>query len=249
MEYQEFLERIKEIKEIGFVQSHRSGPTGIGKTLEDLLGIIENNIAGPDFSTYELKAARKDSESMLTLFAKAPQPKSANRKLLEAYGYIPNNSDVKSKQLTLNGKEAVIPMVSVKEKELHVTLDAIKSNSVGLKLGIAADKLFIENDKRIEAYWDNNTLKATFERKHHRLIYVLAERKKEKGKELFWYNEAYLLDGFSFNRFSRLVEDGVLKVDIRIGHYSDGSPHDHGTAFRIMPKYLPQCFSKIIKIL
>ena len=46
---------------MGFVESHREGDTGIGKTLEDLLGITENNIAGPDFATYELKSARKDS--------------------------------------------------------------------------------------------------------------------------------------------------------------------------------------------
>jgi len=32
---------------MGFIKTHRTGYTGIGKTLEDLLGIIENNISGP----------------------------------------------------------------------------------------------------------------------------------------------------------------------------------------------------------
>ena len=61
MNYNEFVERIKQIKDMGFVESNRSGDTGIGKTLEDLLGISENNIAGPDFDIYELKSGRKDS--------------------------------------------------------------------------------------------------------------------------------------------------------------------------------------------
>jgi len=73
----------QKIKEMGFVQSHRRGSTGIGKTLEDLLGITENNIAGPDFSVFELKAGRKNSTSMLTLFTKAPMPNGVNKKLLE----------------------------------------------------------------------------------------------------------------------------------------------------------------------
>jgi len=87
MNYNEFLNRIKEIKEMGYVKSHRKGDTGIGKTLEDLLGITENNIVGPDFGIYELKSGRKDSPSMLTLFTKTPMPKGAIMSLLEAYGY------------------------------------------------------------------------------------------------------------------------------------------------------------------
>ena len=46
--FDELVEGIKELKEHGFVKTHRSGNTGIGKTLEDLLGIEENNITGPD---------------------------------------------------------------------------------------------------------------------------------------------------------------------------------------------------------
>jgi len=80
MEYLEFQRKIAQIKGMGYVQSHRKGPTGIGKTLEDLLGITENNIAGPDFAIYELKTGRKDSVSMVTLFTKAPMPANANEK-------------------------------------------------------------------------------------------------------------------------------------------------------------------------
>jgi len=249
MEYPEFQRKIAQIKRTGYVPTHRKGDTGIGKTLEDLLGITENNIAGPDFATYELKAARKESVSMLTLFTKAPLPASANKRLLEVFGYAQRKIPRDYKQLSLTGREVDESNIPVEAKELHVTVDALKPNSLGLKLGVKEKKLFIENDRGVEAYWDNDTLKESFERKYHKLVYVLADHKVEGGKEHFWFNEALLLDGFSFERFSELVEEGKLKVDIRIGHYPDGRLHDHGTGFRILPKYLPQCFKTIDRIL
>ena len=249
MEYAEFLSEIRKIKEMGYVRSHRAGPTGIGKTLEDLLGITENNIAGPDFGIYELKTGRKESVSMLTLFTKAPEPKGANKKLLETFGYIQRKVPRHRKQLTLSGEEIDESRIPIEEKELHTTVDPIKPNSIGLKLEIKDDKLRIRNDRGVEAYWNNDTLRKAFEKKYHKLIYVLADHKMEKGKEHFWYNEAYLLNGFNFERFSELVGEGKLKVDIRIGHYPDGRLHDHGTGFRILPKYLPQCFETIRQIL
>jgi hypothetical protein len=249
MEYQDFLERINQIVKLQYVKSHRVGDTGIGKTLEDLLGITENNIAGPDFSIYELKSARKDSPSMLTLFTKAPLPDSANMNLLAAFGYAQRKKVENFKQLTLGGIKMDESKILLGDKELHVTVDANQQNSVGLKLKIGDYKVLIDNEKGIVAYWDNKTLQNSFEKKYHKLIYVLADHKKENGMEYFWFNEAYLLEGFSFARFSELIKEGKLKVDIRIGHHADGRLHDHGTGFRILPKYLPQCFQKIDRIM
>jgi hypothetical protein len=249
MDYPDFLQKIKLIKETGYCKSHRAGDTGIGKTLEDLLGITENNIAGPDFATYELKSARKDSTSMLTLFTKAPTPGSANKRLLDAFGYVQRKRPRNHKQLSLEGIEVDRSAISSKDKELHVTVDAIKPNSVGLKLEIKKSRILIGNEKNVEAYWDNDTLRAVFEKKYHGLIYVLAEHKRERGNEYFWFSEAYLLSGFSFKKFSNLVAEGKLKVDLRIGHYPDGRPHDHGTGFRVLPRYLPECFDSIVKII
>jgi len=254
MNYNEFLNRIKEIKRMGYVKSHRRGDTGIGKTLEDLLGITENNIAGPDFSVYELKSGRKDSSSMLTLFTKAPMPKGANKKLLETFGYRQRKEprDTGQKKLA-NYMDFEIEEreeeVGIKEKELHVTVDATKENSVGLILKIVDNRIYIANDKNVEAFYEESVLKEAFENKYAKLIYVSASRKEEDNTEYLWFDEAYLLEGFSFKRFSELVEEGIIKLDLRIGHYPDGRTHDHGTGFRVLPKYLPQCFQKIEKIL
>ena len=45
----DFIREYEKIKAQGWIKTHRSGPTGIGKTLEDLLGIPENNLDEPDF--------------------------------------------------------------------------------------------------------------------------------------------------------------------------------------------------------
>lgn len=69
---EDFIREYRKIKEMGWIRTHRAGPTGVGKTLEDLLGIEENNHDAPDFGEYELKSCRVNSQSMLTMFTKTP---------------------------------------------------------------------------------------------------------------------------------------------------------------------------------
>jgi hypothetical protein len=253
MDYSEFSVAIKRIRDMGYIETHRTGDTGVGKTLEDLLGIPENAVAGPDFATYELKSARKNSSSMLTLFTKVPQPKGANASLLSAFGYKTRNklrSDV-SQQAIPRDKLQEPPMLTNRDKELHITIDSLRYNSLGLILEMKGDRLVIGNKKGVEAYYEREYLREAFERKYaHELIYVLAENQRVSGStEKFWFNEALLLSGFSFFGFSDLVKKGIVKLDLRLGHYADGRPHDHGTGFRVLPRNLPQCFSKVERIL
>jgi len=53
---EDFSKEFRKIKEMGFIPSQRKGPTGVGYTLETLLGIDENNNASPDIEGAELKA-------------------------------------------------------------------------------------------------------------------------------------------------------------------------------------------------
>ncbi|MFW9889472.1 MAG: MvaI/BcnI family restriction endonuclease [Candidatus Thorarchaeota archaeon] len=253
MDLAEFIRRLTNLSKKGFVESHRSGDTGVGKTLEDLLGIEENNISGPDFgygpNLYELKSTRRKSKTMITLFTKAPSPKGAIKQLVVNFGYPAHKSTSNTKQLKLVDDDEEDTAIHSRSKELHVTLDAIKPNSVGLQLKFVGDRLYFKNSKGVQAYYDRDVLKESFEKKYCRLIYVIADSKKMDGKEFFWYNEAYKLDGFGFSTFAQLIRDGFMKVDIRVGHYPDGRRHDHGTGFRILPVYLPRCFEVIECIL
>ncbi|PIX56972.1 MAG: glycosyl hydrolase, partial [Candidatus Yonathbacteria bacterium CG_4_10_14_3_um_filter_43_12] len=101
MTLQELKKKLSGIKTLGFVKTHRKGDTGIGKTLEDLLGIKENNIPLPDIGEIaELKAYRKSAVSMLTLFTLEPQPKGGDRDrtLLDGFGYSKRDNG-RSKEL------------------------------------------------------------------------------------------------------------------------------------------------------
>ena len=217
----DFIREYKKIKEMGWIKTHRSGPTGIGKTLEDLLGIEENNIDGPDFGEYELKSCRINSQSMLTMFTKTPQPPRSNTYLREKYGYSSNvyNND---------------------EKVLHSTLTAARFVPIadtGKKLRIICDneKISIASESEIEnVFWDKESLRKAFEKKYkNKFIYAKAKNRGTGATEEFNFIEAYEVSGFDYDAMIKLLEDGKIFVDLRIGQYPDGRTHDHGTGFRI----------------
>ncbi|MFW9849989.1 MAG: MvaI/BcnI family restriction endonuclease [Candidatus Thorarchaeota archaeon] len=249
MDFDEFMRKIEEIRDEGFIPTHRTGDTGIGKTLEDKLGITENNISGPDFGVYELKSGRRQSDTMVTLFTKTPAPKGSIKNLVDNFGYKHRKGKSKGKQTTLTDDELESSQIPPEDKELHVTVDALRPNSVGLQLAFENDKLYFKNDKGIDAHYTREVLQKTLAKKYGKLIYVIADTKRINGKENFHYNEAYRLEGFSFNTLAKLIKDGLLKVDLRVGHYPNGRVHDHGTGFRIKPEYFTKCFDKIERIM
>ena len=66
-----------EIRGKGWIPNARSGNVGgIGNTLEDLLGIEENNLPIPNASEWELKCQRKETTSLTTLFHMEPSPRA-----------------------------------------------------------------------------------------------------------------------------------------------------------------------------
>ena len=226
MGYQEFVERLKQIKQRSYVRTHRSGDTGIGKTLEDLLGIEENNVPGPNGKMVELKSGRKGSPSMLTLVTKTPLPRrKAIPQILQKFGY---------------------PSPTNGRKILHVTLKATAFTNIKGRRALtvrANDRIYIVSvEGKVLGYWDNKILEETFEKKFPALLYVKADFRGKGSNEEFWFNEAWYLTGFSFEDIKQLVRDGVICVDLRIGQYSNGRPHDHGTGFRIKPDKLELCF-------
>jgi len=249
MDYSEFLKKLTKIQEMGYIESMRAGDTGIGKTLEELLGLRENNIQGPDFSTYELKASRKGSQSMITLFTKKLEPDSGE-KLWQTYGYKQRKAaPTKFKQEALFETEKENNVVLPKEKELHTTVVAQDTNSIGFTLSVSRDRIIIKNPGNIECFYSTSVLRETLAKKYANMIHVLADHKRVQGKEQFWFNEAYLHSGFKFETFMQLVTEGKIKIDIRIGHYPNGRPHDHGTGLRILPAHLSRCFDSTQKIL
>lgn len=217
----DFIREYEKIKAQGWIKTHRSGSTGIGKTLEDLLGIPENNLDVPDFGEYELKSCRLNSQSMLTMFTRAPQPARANTYLREKYGY---SSD------TYNNNEKV----------LHSTLTAarfVPIANTGKQLKIVCDneKISIASKTEIEnIYWTRDALHKAFTKKYkNKFVYAKAKTRGVGADEEFHFVEAYEVSGFDYKSMISLLEEGKIFVDLRIGQYPNGRTHDHGTGFRI----------------
>ena len=92
-------------------------------------------------------------------------------------------------------------------------------------------------------YWLKEDFEDSIKKKYKKsLLYVKADTKGSKKDEEFHFNEAYLLEGFDFEKFTMNLKKGILKIDIRLGLYDDGRNHDHGTGVRIKPAMLEECF-------
>lgn len=224
-----------------WVLSNRTHDTGIGKTFEDLIGIVENNNFLADYKgVLELKSGRELSQSMVTIFTKAPTfPKRVNTILREKYG----QPDAEAEGM----------------KTLHTTVSAVNFNTFINKLGFKlevdeANKriLLIIKDLQtnkiedIEIYYTFEQLKKVIEKKCKYIAHISAENKKENGKEFFKFNRAVLLSGLTFERFIDCIKKGLIVYDIRLGVYrtgeKKGKTHDHGSGFRILKNNLNQVF-------
>ena len=65
---EQLIERFKEIAEMGWIPNARHGNNGgIGNTLEDLLGIEENNLPIPNAAEWELKSQRNQYFSFFSI--------------------------------------------------------------------------------------------------------------------------------------------------------------------------------------
>ncbi|CAD5957262.1 hypothetical protein NO976_03020 [Planktothrix agardhii] len=87
----ELKAELARIRELGYIQNARKGNDGgIGNTLEDLLGITENNLPIPNAAEWELKTQRINTTSLTTLFHFEPSPtalKLVPSLLLPCYGW------------------------------------------------------------------------------------------------------------------------------------------------------------------
>src|SRR4030042_4391790 len=73
----ELINRLKEIEGMGWIANARPGNAGgVGNTLEDLLGIAENNLPIPNAAEWELKCQRSNTSALTTLFHMEPSPRA-----------------------------------------------------------------------------------------------------------------------------------------------------------------------------
>lgn len=226
MNMKEVVTRLKEIEMRGFVPSLRRGSTGIGYTFESLFGVRENNIPIPDIGgRVEIKTIRRDSQSLITLFTFNKGVWHISQKeLIERYGYLDRKGRYALKNTIFYGRP--IPQ--------------------GIALSVDEDKntvhLIDAETGEILATWDVYVIVGKFMSKLSRLLLVIADRKVEKGREYFHYNEAYLLAEPNPRNFLRAFKNDSIGIDIRMHLKESGAVRNRGTAFRIREKDLIELY-------
>lgn len=221
--------KLQELSQRGFIKSLRKDNTGIGYTLETVLGIKENNLGEPDFLykgiPVELKAQRKHASSNITLITKSPywEPLSA-KQIIEKYGY----KDAKSRL------------------GLKITLKATDYNPQDLKLEMNNKKnklnVIHKKDGAVCFFLISGLMKKLKAKLFENLLIVFAETKTEKGAESFHYNEAVLLSKLSVKGFKKLLNDGLLVFEFRMHIRDSGSVRDHGSGFRLNKRHIDRLY-------
>lgn len=233
----------KRIKDMGYVKATRSGPTGIGKTFEDLLGKKEDTLELPDYNGIEIKTKRGYSRSYTTLFGATPKGKQEFeiQRLRKAYGYP--------------------DLVYKNQKLLNVSVQANCSTLVGgrflfkLEVDYEKEKVFLlvmdKNRYLLEkkSYWEFSVLKEKLERKIKYLALVKAWPNTINGEEYYKYYDIDFYHLKNFEEFLKLIEDGTIRITFKIGIFKKGvragELHDRGTGFEIQEIDMPKLFDLI----
>lgn len=218
-----FVKKFKLVREMGFIPSKRSGPTGVGHTLEQILEMKENNIALPDLGEVELKGRRANSDSMITLF-------TFNRK---AWKVPPLEAIRKYGSYDKNGR-----------KGLYYTLSRTP-NGAGLFLHVGPEEISVRHiSGEIVAVWQLAELADRFMKKIPAAVLVSAMSELRADSEWFHYTSAKLVYGTSVAILREQITIGNILVDLRL-HEKPNSARNHGTGFRVREANLAQIFKNV----
>jgi hypothetical protein len=233
----ELLGKLAQISSLGFVDSQRRGDTGVGFTLESLLGIQANSSKAPDYQGIELKAGRasRQSNKQTTVFSQVPNWALSNLK--GSKGILDKHGRYKAEK---------------SRNQLFHEISCVKPNSYGLQLELSDDweKLYQiylpEGDvtkKGRDVVWLMDKLIDRVEEKHQETMWVSAETRGRGVSEEFWYKNVKHTTGVDPTALPILLEAGSMTVHYLIKETSTGAAKDQGYLFKMAPKYLPVLFA------
>lgn len=252
------IDELNKIRNMGWIPNARHGNHGgIGNTLEDLLGISENNLPIPNAAEWELKTSAFDSASLTTLFHMEPSPRAIRfvpKILLPYYGWTHQEAGGRysvnelSFRQTISGSFisdrgfTVLPDRAT--QRVLISFDSAKVdsrhddwlNSVECRIGLG--------QLIPQPYWGIDDLYSKARTKLLNCFYVQAKKKREDGKELYWYDKIMMLQKFDCEKFLLAIENGNIYVD-----FDARTGHNHGTKFRMKQNALPTLYEKVTEII
>ena len=230
-EYDIIQRKLNEIKNMGFIETLRSGNTGVGHTLETLHGIKENNNSGPDFRGKELKATRDGCNSKISNFTLAPIWEKPIREIISSYGKWDEEKQ----------RYNFFP---------SLTCGSVNSTGQTLKIDNKNVYAFCERTQTILAEWCLAALDFHQKRKLRKLILVKANARGRGKKEQFHYHTAHYYGSLKPDAFRGLLEGGKIVLEPRVWYDpKSGKIRDRGSAFRITANLIDELYDQKEKIL
>ena len=250
----ELIEKLIEIKNMGWVRNQRPGNQGgIGNTIEDILGIEENNLPIPNAAEWELKTQRANQSSLTTLFHMEPSPRAMKfvpSILLPKYGWGHEkagdtypDTEMSFRQ-TINGSSRTDRgfgiLVDHSNRKVIISFDSGYVNdrhrewleSVRARVGLG--------ELSPQPYWGFDDLYHKAGTKLLNCFYLKADVKKESSIEYYHYNKIYMLQRFDQERFISAIENGTILID-----FDARTGHNHGTKFRMRQDKLPELYEEV----
>ncbi len=252
------IAKLKEISAMGFIPNARKGNVGgIGNTLEDLLGIKENNLPIPNAAEWELKTQRINTSSLITLFHTEPSPRGVRfvpQILCPFYGWKHQEAGTKypigemSFRQTIPGKfgtdRGFKVLIDRKERKVLISFDSNCVSSRHKEWLVLVKKRIGLGELNPQPYWGFDDLEHKAGTKLLNTFYVQAEVKKERKREYYHYTKVMMLQKFNFEGFLQQLDEGNILPD-----FDARTGHNHGTKFRMRPNCLPLLYKKVIKII
>jgi hypothetical protein len=255
------IERLKEIRAMGWIQSRRHGNVGgVGNTLEDLLGIEENNLPIPNAAEWELKCqrinARARAGSLVTLFHMEPSPQAMKfvpAIFLPQYGWAHKDAGARHPEHEMSFRQT-IGCTARSDRGFCVVVDRVAQ-----KILISFDSKTVSQkhegwlkavERRVglgelnpQPYWGFADLFHKAGAKLHNCFLVGAKVKKENGVEFFSYETIQMLSTLSLEKFIEAIEAGMILVD-----FDARTGHNHGTKFRLRQGRMAELYESVTVI-
>ena len=248
------IQRLREIKAMGWIVSARQGNAGgVGNTLEDLLGIKENNLPIPNAAEWELKCQRLETTSLTTLFHMEPSPRAMKfvpQILLLKYGWKHQEAGAKYDAGEMSFRQTITGtvrsdrgfkvVVDRQQRKVLISFDAKSVDPRHSQWLKSVEKRVDLGELSPQPYWGFDDLEHKAGTKLLNCFYVQARTKTERRKEYFSYEKISMLRKFSIDALTKAIEKGYVYVD-----FDARTGHNHGTKFRLRQDKFPELYEDI----
>lgn len=233
----------ERIKQKGYIKGISNDFSSIGRTFENELNLPENAFSIPDYYGIEIKTRRAYSKSYITLFNAVPDGEKLfeMERLKETYGW-PYKKDRNYKVLYIEAFGNRLNFAGIKYQY------KIEVSRAERKVYLMVFNRYNDLIER-KIYWSFEYLEQRLIKKTNFLAVINAWPTKVDGWNYFKYYKLNIYKLKSFDNFINLLEDGTIKITIKIDIHLDekyyGKTYDHGCGFTIEEHNLTKLY-KII---